>query len=703
MVTYEQVVEVIREDNADRLRAMLQELDPRVRDDDGRSLTQRALRFGSTATLAVLLDRGAPLEADLQLAAAIVLGDEPLVRTRLIPAELDRVNRMGETALMVAVRMHALEVIDRLLAAGASTEVRHEWRGNILETAAEGADPRVVERLLRGGASVHAENGHGDTPLFAMVCHFEDISPDRLACVQLLIRAGARIHYRYDAGQNRWVDNCVLCAVAGNHRVFSDGHAAALQLLLDAGGPPLLQERGTDALFHAIAKGHLRAVEMLLAAGVPANAIDKDGHPMLLTAIRFRQPDVLALLLRSGASVPAMAAGGRALLLEAREKDPRLAALLAPYDDAPGEYATSLDGLNDAIDAGDLEAVERLLDGGLDAAVERLATGYAAAVSAAAARGHSHIVRALVARGADLEASGESGHVLEAAVGGRHVDCVRTLIALGCNVNANPRSSKAHGPLWFAAHNCELEIVRLLLAAGAEPYLDFPRQTFGREPSQEHGYEETMDLLLTAMRDPVRRRTTLEHALYAAVYDQSLRDVRYFLERAPELLVGPDDVRMMLFEGAAVRGDAEMLGFLLSLGPYSLEIGDLTPLMHAALKGKPAAVRVLVEAGANVRARSSNGFTPLMYACYQMRSGYPAIVEYLLAHGAEVDVRAWDGRTALLMAVASGPYGVVQALLRRGPDLSVRDRKGLTALDIAERRGDANMLDLLRDSLRATR
>lgn len=698
--SFQQVVDAIRADSVEQLLTMLPDLDLGVRDHHGRSLAQEAIWFGSPATLALLLERGAPLEADLELPAAIVRGDVPRVRQLVGTAELDRVNRMGQTALMVAVRMRALELIDLLLAAGADTEVRHEWHGNILETAAERADPRVVERLLRGGASVHAENGHGDTPLIAMLPPLlEEVSADRLACVQLLISAGARLHYRHhDSHLQREIDKCVLCNVTGCYDGFSEGHAAALQLLLRAGGPAVVQTRGAEALGAAIPDGNIRAVEILLAAGVSPSGADEDGDTMILRAIRFGQADILALLLRSGARVPAMAHGGRALLLETRASDdPRLAALLDPYD-VPGEYATSLDGLRDAIDACDLAAVERLLDGGLDAAAELPGTGGTAAVTVAAAQGRADIVRALVARGADLEAAGGWGRPLEAAVEGRHLDCVWALVELGCDVNAEPRSAKLHGPLWYAAQCRELEIVRALLAAGAEPYLEFPRRAIPNGISPKHGYEETMDVLLAAMRDPVRRRTTLQLALRTAVYDQALDEVRYFLQRAPELLDGPDDVRPELIEGAAIRGDADMLRFVLSLGPCSLESDDTTPLMNAVLGDHLAAVRVLVEAGASVRARSHAGYTPLMFACYLTRSGYPAIVDYLLDHGAELDARTSAGQTAVMMAAQRGLHGVVQALLRRGPDLSMRDREGHTALDLAAQRGDASVLDLLRAS-----
>lgn len=705
---FQEVVDAIREDSVERLLAVLPGVDLGARDERGRSLAHEAIQSGSAAALAMLLDREAPLEPDLQLAAAIVCGEVEGVRELLRTEDLDRVDRMGHTALMVAVRIGDLEMIELLLDAGADTEVRHEWRGNILETAAARADPHVVELLLRGGANVHAENGNGDTPLIAMLSPvLDNVSPQRVECVRRLVRAGARLHYRYRQRDGRPDDKCALCAVAGSYGGFSDGHAAALRVLLDAGGAPLLHARGAEALEEAIMRGHGRAVKILLWAGVSPNGADEDGGTTLRRAINFGQADILATLLQAGARVPAMAHGGRALLLAARaQDDPRFAALLDPYD-VPGEYAASLDGLEDAIRAGDLEAVERLLDGGLDARAELPGTGGTAVVTFAAHEGRADIVRALVARGADIEASGGWGRPLEVAVEKRHLECVRTLIELGCDVNAEPQSPKMHRPLWCAVQTHELEIVRLLIAAGADPYLDRMRQAGAEEVSRKHSFEETMDALLSAMNDPIRRRATLELALYSAVYDQSLRDVRYLLERVPELRSGRDDVRPGLIGAAASRGDADMLRCLLSFGPCSLEGSsrpdpfpgdDMTPLMNAVLAGQLEAVRVLVEAGANVRARTRAGYTTLMCACYLMRSEHPVIAEYLLDQGVELDACCMGGRTALMLATERGPYGVVTVLLRHGANVFARDREDRTAFDLAMQRGDPNLLDLLRES-----
>ena len=90
--------------------------------------------------------------------------------------------------------------------------------------------------------------------------------------------------------------------------------------------------------------------------------------------------------------------------------------------------------------------------------------------------------------------------------------------------------------------------------------------------------------------------------------------------------------------------------------------GGTTPLMSAALYGDAAAVRRLLELGADVNARNDAGATALMWAIDDLD-----ITRLLLDRGADPNVRSVDGRTPV--AVAAGRAGgadVVKLLLDRG-------------------------------------
>jgi ankyrin repeat protein len=102
----------------------------------------------------------------------------------------------------------------------------------------------------------------------------------------------------------------------------------------------------------------------------------------------------------------------------------------------------------------------------------------------------------------------------------------------------------------------------------------------------------------------------------------------------------------------AVRGAGPHLEALLIENPGAMNLrdrrGGVTPLMHAAALGSPDAVRRLLDAGADVNAKSAAGATALMWAAAD-----PAKVRLLVDRGADVKAVSESGRTALLLAAMS--------------------------------------------------
>ena len=106
-----------------------------------------------------------------------------------------------------------------------------------------------------------------------------------------------------------------------------------------------------------------------------------------------------------------------------------------------------------------------------------------------------------------------------------------------------------------------------------------------------------------------------------------------------------------------------------------------SPLIQAAENGDVAAIRCLLEAGADPDVPGgAGGWTPLMHAIRGNRTG--AVLE-LLEGGADVNARGGNDDTPPMMAAGYGLTEIVRILLEGGADAYARKEHGLTALDTA--------------------
>jgi ankyrin repeat protein len=144
-------------------------------------------------------------------------------------------------------------------------------------------------------------------------------------------------------------------------------------------------------------------------------------------------------------------------------------------------------------------------------------------------------------------------------------------------------------------------------------------------------------------------------------------------------------------------GDQSNVTTLLVADPRAVKMrgtDGATPLMYAVQHGDLAAVRMLLDAGADPNAADHAGATPLLWAVDDLEK-----TRLLIERGARVNARSADGRTPLM--VAAGRHGsapVVRLLLDRGANALVRGpgRAGeTTAVQESFRSGDESVIRLL--------
>jgi len=150
----------------------------------------------------------------------------------------------------------------------------------------------------------------------------------------------------------------------------------------------------------------------------------------------------------------------------------------------------------------------------------------------------------------------------------------------------------------------------------------------------------------------------------------------------------PAEAERTELHSAAYYGDLD--GVLVALG-QGLDVngqdqGGWTPLHWVVDMGMVAGEReqiiaALIQAGADVNARSADGSTPLMVAC---RAGNGDLVRQLVAAGANLHACNDKGWTALIEAAYYGNPQTVAFLLDSGADKSARTLDGKTALDLAQ-------------------
>ena len=173
---------------------------------------------------------------------------------------------------------------------------------------------------------------------------------------------------------------------------------------------------------------------------------------------------------------------------------------------------------------------------------------------------------------------------------------------------------------------------------------------------------------------------------------------------------------------ASERGRPDIIKLLLDhkADPNVTGRDGTSALMLASENNQPEIVKSLIGRGADPNRQDNNGWTALLKAAYQGNAKCIEIlashtkleldrallvatlmerkdaVKALLDNGAEVDFRASDGRTPLILAAGKGNRDIVELLLQVGADASLTDQAGQTAQAVAAAKGFNDIAELLR-------
>ena len=378
-----------------------------------------------------------------------------------------------------------------------------------------------------------------------------------------------------------------------------------------------------------------------LERGVEVNARSFDDWTPLHVASSFGNFEIARTLLDHGASANAKNNAGETPL----------------YLVSRGVYSLQHDGIC---------TTRLLLERGADANARR--KDHHTPLHAASYRGRFEIVQMLLDHGANVNAENRLGkNALDLVSRGEYEsreDGVRVAqLLLERGVDANASNKEDWAPLHSASYYGNFEIVRVLLDHGAKA-----------DAGNEDG-ETALSLVSRGEYHP---------------QSNGVRIVQSLLERGADVNGQPKAFWTPL-NWASFRGRLDIVRVLLDRGATLVTKKNFRTALHAVSGGEYESqedgariAQLLLDRGADVNAQNIYHETPLLLAAI---SGKPELARVLLDHGAKVTETQY-GRTPL-HAIPRGNYDsqdgirLVQLLVERGADVGAPDQDHDTALHSA--------------------
>ncbi len=427
--------------------------------------------------------------------------------------------------------------------------------------AAMNGDVEAVGALLDGGADVNAAQGDGMTALHWAAFHGDHAVATRLLASRADVTATTRVG-----------------AITPLSLAASDGNADMIRALVDAkANVNSATSTGATPLMAAATSGSVDAVRVLLDHGAFVNARENaNGQTALMFAAWENRADVVTLLVERGAH-SGLTSWVVSMIEPRYDTDGNPVPPRRPRAPGANSVMGGMTALLFAARDGNLEAVRALVETGAN--IDQVAGGEGSSpMVIAIANGHYTVAKYLLDAGADPNLANIDGLApLYATINMRfapvswapnpptaqeEVDAAQLLTAL-LDAGADPNARIARGlwfsptshnrlwidpagatPFWRAAQASDVESMRPLLAAGADPELTT--------------YDGTTPLMVAA---GIGWRGN-----FSQNAPDSWMKAVHFLSEIGADVNAVDDSGYTALHGAAALGNNEMVEFLVARG-----------------------------------------------------------------------------------------------------------------------------------------
>jgi ankyrin repeat protein len=427
-------------------------------------------------------------------------------------------------------------------------------------------------------------------------------------------------------------------------------------------------------------------VKALLRQHANVNATDVDGATALHWAAYEDDVDLVRALLRSGATVTiANRYGIRPLSLACANGNAAIVDELLKAGADPNLTTTGEPPIMLAARAGSADAVKLLAAYGANVNAREGLRGQTALMWAVA-EAHPTVARVLVELGAEVSARSRGGEPSVDFVTSRYIEPPK----------------EGFTALLFAARNGNLESVRLLLDAGADPNEIAPGGSTALLVAINNYHYETASLLVDYGADVNGADKGGRTPLHAAVRSGTLPVIGSPARKPTGSMNRLELISILLDRGADVnartaaertRDENTRDSIHDRLIEKSVGEGGATPFFLAAQAADVTVMRILVAVGADGRIATFENTTPLAVAAgvgYFEGQRQPAEAQILEAvqiafeQGDDINAANKHGQTAVHGAVYRGSNLIIQWLSEHGAKLDDVDVLGRTPLKLAE-------------------